>query len=99
MRRRRLRGRLLGRRRSFYGDPYYDPNFEVGIGSGGPGYYETYAYGRPAALTALPPGAPEYGLPGQRIVEVPVTVTRAPVQTAEPPPAFNPRIIELEPAR
>jgi hypothetical protein len=97
----------------FYGDPYYDPNFEVGpaaagassydpnyeIGSGEPGYYDAYAHGRPTVLTALPPVAPDYGLPAQRIVEVPVTVTRTPVQTVAPPPAFNPHIIELEPAQ
>ncbi len=80
--------------------PYlYSPNYQVGIGSGEPGYYDTYAHGRPAALTALPPVAPEYGLPGRRIIEVPVTVMRTPIQTVEPPPAFNPHIIELESAR
>ena len=83
----------------YYGDGYYDPNFEVGIGSGGPGYYDSYAYGRPAALTALPPVAPEYGAPGQRVIEVPVTVMQTNVQTVGPSPAANPHIIELPPAK
>ena len=99
----------------YYGDGYYDPNYEVGlaaagpsvydpnylvgVGSGGPGYYDTYAYGRPAALTALPPVAPEYGMPGQRVIEVPVTVTQTNVQTLGPSPVPNPHIIELPPAR
>jgi hypothetical protein len=83
----------------YYGDGYYDPNFEVGIGSGGPGYYDSYAYGRPAALTALPPVAPEYGMPGQRVIEVPVTVMQTNVQTVGPSPAANPHIIELPPAK
>jgi len=99
----------------YYGDGYYDPNYEVGaaaagpyeynpnyqvgIGSGGPGYYDTYAYGRPAALTALPPGAPEYPPPGQRLIEVPVTVTQSNMQTVEPPRALNPHIIELQSPR
>jgi len=77
--------------------PYlYNPNYEVGIGSSRPGYYDAYAHGRPAALTALPPVAPEIAFPGPRIIEVPVAVTRTPV---EPPPAFNPHIIELQPPK
>ncbi|HXZ17798.1 MAG TPA: hypothetical protein VEH77_17880, partial [Roseiarcus sp.] len=80
----------------YYGDGYYDPNFEVGIGSGGPGYYDAYAYGRPAALTALPPAAPEYGAPGQRVIELPVTVTQTNIQSVGPSPAYNPHIIELQ---
>jgi hypothetical protein len=98
----------------YYGDGYYDPNYEVGpaaagpydydpnyrVGlSAGPGYYDTYAAGRPAALTALPPIAPEYGMPGQRVIEVPATVTRTNLQAVAPSPAANPHIIELTPAK
>jgi len=71
----------------------------VGIGSGRSGYYDGYAYGRPAALTALPPVAPEYGVPGQRVIEVPVTVMQTNVQTVGRSPAANPHIIELPPAK
>jgi len=79
----------------YYGGADYDPNFEVGlIGSGGPGYYDSYAHGRPAALTALLPAEVEYGLPAQG---VPVTVR--PVRVVEPSSALNPHIILLEPAR
>jgi hypothetical protein len=91
----------------YYGDAYYDPNYEVGLGaagprfydpnyragtgSGAPGYYDTFAQGRPAALTALPPAEPEYAFPAQGI---PVTVR--PVRIVEPSSALNPHIILLQ---
>ncbi|MFY9656738.1 MAG: hypothetical protein WAK01_09150 [Methylocystis sp.] len=75
------------------GPSFYDPNYRVGIGSGGPSYYDSYAQGRPAALTSLPPAEAEYGLPAQ---DIPVTVW--PVRIIEPSSALNPHIILLEPA-